>query len=181
MITTIKRYALLAASLYLAACSSVSVVTDYDKSAVFQNYKTYSLVPSDDQMPLAPSVEAAFQNTLRTQLGARSLVEVSENADLHIVRRLSTKEKLSVHQSSMSYGAPYRYGHYGSWTGAPAGYTDVSQYTQGTLVLDFVDAKTQKLVFRGTGSATVDKPETNAEHMKEVVEKIVQDYPVQAH
>lgn len=62
--------------------------------------------------------------------------------------------------------------------GAPGGYTDGSQYTEGTLILGFVDAKTQKLVFRGVGSATVDKPETNAERVKEVVEKIVQDYPI---
>ena len=34
-------------------------------------------------------------------------------------------------------------------------YTDVTQYHEGTLVLDFVDAHTKKLVFRGVGTAVV--------------------------
>ncbi len=55
--------------------------------------------------------------------------------------------------------------------------TDVSQYTEGTLILDFVDAKTQKLVFRGTGNATVSDPQTNAASIKEVVEKIIKEFP----
>jgi len=72
---------------------------------------------------------------------------------------------------------PYGYGYYGMWAGAPRTYTDVSQYTEGTLILDFVDAKTKKLVFRGIGTGTVSDPETNAERIKEAVEKIVNDFP----
>lgn len=173
MITTIKPYAILVASLFLAACSSVQVVTDYDRAASFDRYKTYSLEPSDAPIPMAPSVEAALRDSLRTQLDARGIIEVSENADLHVVRHVSTKQKTTVHQSP---GVPYRYGRYGAWTGASA-YTDVSQYTEGTLILDFVDSKTQKLIFRGIATGTVGKPETNAERIREAVEKIVQDYP----
>lgn len=72
---------------------------------------------------------------------------------------------------------PYGYGRYGMWAGAPRTYTDISQYTEGTLTLDFVDTKTQKLVFRGIGTGTVSDPETNAERIKEAVEKIVQNFP----
>ncbi|MBU2571760.1 MAG: DUF4136 domain-containing protein [Gammaproteobacteria bacterium] len=123
---------------------------------------------------MAPSVEAALRDSLRTQLYARGIIEVSENADLHVVRHVSTKQKVTVHQSP---GVPYRYGRYGAWAGASYGYTDVSQYTEGTLILDFVDAKTQKLVFRGAITGTVGKPETNAERIREGVEKFIQNYP----
>jgi len=174
MIKIFNRYAIVAACVYLIACSSVNVVTDYDHSASFDRYKTYSLVPSTDQLPLSPSGEGALRDSLRTHLGSRGLTEVSENADIHVVRHVSTKEKVTVHQSP---GVPYPYGRYGMWAGAPSMYTDVTQYTEGTLILDFVDAKTQKLVFRGTITGTVGKPETNAERIREGVEKIVQDYP----
>jgi hypothetical protein len=40
-----------------------------------------------------------------------------------------------------------------------------------------VDAKTKKLVFRGTGTGTVSDPQTNAERIREAVEKIVKDFP----
>jgi len=32
---------------------------------------------------------------------------------------------------------------------------DVMQYTEGTLILDFVDRRTHKLVFRGVGQGVV--------------------------
>ena len=48
------------------------------------------------------------------------------------------------------YVFPVRYRAYGYWDRVrmPA---DVMQYTEGTLILDFVDRRTHKLVFRGVG------------------------------
>ncbi|MCD2449878.1 DUF4136 domain-containing protein [Methylicorpusculum oleiharenae] len=178
--STLLQLCLLAAlGLSLSACSSVTVTTDYDHSTSFDHYRTYTLAPSTDQVGLSPSSEAALRDTLQTQLAARSISEVNEKADLHVVRHISTQEKLVVHQATdLSYTSlPYRYGRYGMWSGAPPMYTDVSQYTVGTLILDFVDAKSQKLVFRGIATGTVSDPETNAERIREAVEKIVQNYP----
>lgn len=170
---------LLVAVLFLAACSTVSVTTDFDHSTSFSQYHTYSLTPDTEKIGLLPSSEAALREALRTNLARHGVSETSGNADLHVVTHVSTKEKLVVHHSSdwpydsMAYG----YGRYGMWAGAPRTYTDISQYTEGTLILDFVDAKTQKLVFRGIGTGTVSDPKTNAARIKEAVEKIVQDFP----
>ena len=163
MLTSIRGYLLAVGVFVLPACSTVSVTTDFDRSASFAQDHSYILDPSLAKIGLSPSSETALRE------------ETTENADLHIVRHISAQEKLMVHQSSA--GVPYRYGRYGMWTGAPYYYTDVSQYTEGTLILDFVDAKTQKLVFRGVGTGTVSDPETNADRIKQAVEKIVQGYP----
>ena len=72
---------------------------------------------------------------------------------------------------------PYSYGRYGMWYGAPVTYTDVNTYGEGTLILDFVDAHTKKLVFRGVGKAVVGGPESNAGKIREAVAKIVAAYP----
>jgi hypothetical protein len=53
----------------------------------------------------------------------------------------------------------------------------VNQYKEGTLILDFVDARTKKLVFRGVGTAVVGGPESNAAKIQEAVSKIVAAYP----
>ena len=180
MFKSLYRYAIAATSLFLTtACSTVSVTTDYDHSAFFAQYRSYSLVPSTEEIPLSPSSEAAFREALSTNLSKHGLSEIAENADLHVIRHVWTKEKLAVYQSAdWGYaGVPYGYGRYGMWSGAPRYYTDVSQYTEGTLMLDFVDAKTQKLVFRGIATGTVSDPETNAKRIREAVEKIVQDFP----
>jgi hypothetical protein len=178
MFTSPRGY-LLAAVLFLTACSTVSVTTDFDHLAPFSQYRSYVLVPGNEKIRLSPSSEAALRDALRANLARHGISETSENADLHVVRHVSTKEKLAIHQSSdWGYGSmPYGYGYYGMWAGAPRTYTDVSQYTEGTLILDFVDAKTQKLVFRGIGTGTVSDPETNADRIKEAVEEIVEEFP----
>jgi len=179
MFTKSARCMLFAFDLLLAACSTVSVTTDYDHSASFEHYRTYTLAPSTENITLSPSSEAALRDALRVNLAARNITEVPEDADLHVVRHISTKEKLAVYQTNdWNYrGMPYGYGRYGAWANAPSTYTDISQYTEGTLILDFVDAKTHKLVFRGTGTGIVSDPQTNAERIREAVEKIVQQIP----
>lgn len=174
MQTQLRRFLLAGTVLVLAACSSVSVTTDFDPSSSFAQYLSYTLAQSDEPIGLSPSSEAALTETLHNQLVARGVEEVLENADLRIVRHITTQDKIRINQSST--GGVYRYGRYGMWAGGPQ-YTDVSQYTEGTLILDFVDVKTNQLVFRGIASGTVGDPESNAAKIKEAVEKIVAAYP----
>lgn len=183
-ITFSKLFALIAACA-LAACSTVTVTTDYDHAAPFGKYKTYSLAPPAKGQTLSPTSEAALRDSLRTQLAARGIAEAaSGKADLAVVRNVFVQEKVSVQQYTdwgYGYGGwPYRYGYYGMWAGAPTTYMDVSQYTQGTLVLDFVDTRTNKVVFRGKGTAVVSGPESNAAKISEAVTKIVAGLPVGA-
>lgn len=178
MITKPSKYLFVALNLFLAGCSTVSVTTDYDHSTPFEQYRTYTLAPSSEKISLSPSAEEALRDSLRVNLAAHNITEVAKDADLHVVSHISTKEKVVVYQGDVSYrGIPYAYGSYGYWSMDPLTAPDVSQYTEGTLILDFVDAKTQKLVFRGVGTDTVSDPETNAERIREAVEKIVQKFP----
>jgi hypothetical protein len=174
MFALLQRFTLYAAILALSACSAVTVTTDYDPSTAFDKYHTYALKQAKEELTLSPSSEKAFQDALRNNLAAHGIREVSDNADLYVLRHVSTKEKTVVYQS---YDYGYGFGRYGAWTGAPRNYTDVSQYTEGTLIIDFVDAKTQKLVFRGIGTGTVGDPETNAQHISEAVQKIILAFP----
>jgi hypothetical protein len=167
----------------LAACSTVTVTTDHDPSASFAKYKTYTLAPGPHDQALSGTSEAALRSALRTQLAARGITEVNgRKADLDVVRHVFLEDKVSVRQYADwgydRYGQlPYRYGYYGMWASAPRTYTDVHQYTEGTLILDFVDAHTQKSVFRGTATATVGGTEGNARKIDEAVEKIVAQLP----
>lgn len=174
MFTQSFKCMLAALNLFLASCSTVSVTTDYDHAASFEQYRTYILAPASEKIALSPSSEQALLDSLRSNLAARNITEVSEGADLHVVRHVTTKERIVDWGHR---GVPYNYGRYGLWSRDPLTMPDVSQYTEGTLILDFVDAKTRKLVFRGIGTGTVSDPETNAERIREAVEKIVEKFP----
>jgi hypothetical protein len=168
----------------LAGCAStVRVTTDYDHSARFGKYGTYALTPPDRGETMSPTSEAALRDAVRAELASRGLTEAPANkADLDIVRHVFVQEKISVQQwTDWGYrymgGWPYSFGNYTMWPGAPMTYTDVSQYREGTLILDFVDAHTRQVVFRGVGKAVVTGPESNAAKIGEAVRKMVAEYP----
>jgi len=179
-----SKFILLLAAALFSSCSPVSVTTDYDRTVSFQKYKTYALAPARKGPPLSPSSESALRDTLRAEMAKKGLVEKSSGKpDIAIARHAFTQDKLAVHEyTDWGYSVgntwPYRYGNYGAWAGAPRTYVDVSQYTQGTLILDFVDTKTNKLVFRGTGTALVGTTQSNAKKITEAVTQIVADFPL---
>ncbi len=174
---------LVAASLFSSCETPVTVATDYDRAAHFGGYRTYALTPPTQGQTMSPTSEAALHDAVRAALNGRGLTEApAQKADLDIVRQVFVQQKTSMEQwTHWGYGYhgswPYGYGHYGMWSGAPVSYIDVQQYAEGTLILDFVDAHTKKLVFRGIGKAVVEGPEANAGKIREAVDKMVAGYP----
>jgi hypothetical protein len=187
MKSTAAKFSALIAACALTACSTVTVTTDYDRSASFGKYKTYTIAPAPRGQSLSPASEAALREALQTELAARGITEsTTGKGDLAIVRHVFTEDKVSVQQYTdwgYSHGVgyartwPYAYGTYGTWSGAPQAYTDVSNYTEGTLILDVVDTHTRKLVFRGTGTAVVGGPESNAGKIRDAVKKMAAALP----
>jgi len=179
-------YLIFAAALvcFFSACeTAVTVTTDYDHAAHFGKYRSYALAPARRGQTMSATSEAALSEAVRAELNSRGLTEApGQKADLDIVRQVFMQGKVSVQEwTDWGYGYhggwPYGYGYYGMWHGAPTSYIDVQQYAEGTLILDFVDARTKKLVFRGTGRAVVEGPESNAGKIREAVHKIVAGYP----
>jgi hypothetical protein len=124
-----------------------------------------------------------LRSALREHLGARGIREVTmdQQPQLAVVPHTQLQQKYSVQQyTQWGYGPgvwPYNGGYYGMWAGAPTTNNTISSYTEGTLILDFVDTSTRKLVFRGIGTGTVGSSESNAEKIREAVQKIVAKLP----
>ena len=167
------------------AGTAVSVTTDRDPAAQFGRYKTYTLAPPKKGETLAAVSEAALRDSLRAEMAKRGLTEVSgRNADLYVARHVFIQERLAVQQYTdwgYGYGGgwPYAFGYYGMWPSAPVTYTDVKQFGEGTLILDFIDARSKKTVFRGVGRAVVGGASENAGKIREAVAQIVAAYPAQ--
>jgi uncharacterized protein DUF4136 len=153
----------------LAACTSVTVKTDYDHSVSFGKYHTYTL--DTTLSGLGPTNNAVLQQALRSSLAARGLRETGANASLYVVAAVTTKEKLNM---VPGYGMTVsRVGAYRTW----AMNADVQQYTEGTLIVDFVDVRTKKLVFRGLAQAAVGSQGANERAIQDAVTKIVAQFP----
>ncbi len=172
----------LTAILLLAGCSSVTVTNDYDHEYNFTQAKTFQWA-TEAQNIISPDIASAtFQNQLNekrfkdavnSQLVARGMNRDTTAPELYVAYHTGTQQKTQV----TNYG--YGYG-YGRWGG---GNYDVSTYTQGTIILDFIDAKTKTLVWRSVASGAMSSnpdPSKAGQIISDVVGQMLKDFPPKA-
>jgi hypothetical protein len=68
----------------------------------------------------------------------------------------------------------------GAWGYGWAGYPDLYTYTQGTLIVDFIDPHTNQVFWRGTATGVVQNPNNpDAQKLNDAVAKLIDRYPTQ--
>lgn len=176
----LARFAVAFAALALSACSTVTVTTDYDRTAAFGTYRTYTIAPGPDGVPLPEYCEIVLRKSVRFELAARGIVEAAEgkSADLAIVWDVFMAGRKSAQERADPEGnLAYAYGGYSYWTGMPANLANSTKYPEGTLLLDVVDMKTHTLVFRGSATSVAMGPERSAPRIERAVKKMVAALP----
>lgn len=178
--------------LLLTACSGVKVVTDYDKSIDFSQYKTfeyYGWAEESDKI-LNRFDKERIESSFGEEFKKRGLEYVEENGDMVVVLFIVVEKKTQKTANTTSMGGAYGGGgYYGGYYGYGPGYgwgtgystTTISEYDYnvGTLVVDVFDAKEQKLIWEGIGTKTVDEnPQTREKKIPKTVASIMLQYPV---
>ena len=166
---------LAAVSLGVTSCSPFQVKSDYAATANFANYKTYLL--RTDDLKLNDIDKDRVLNELSKQLQAKALT-AAQNPDLIVNVKVTHKK---VQDITTSYGGGFGWGRpYGWGGGFGMGNTWTNNYNSGTIILDMIDAKTQKLVWQGIGSGlSVDSPKSKQRQIPEIVAEIMANYPPQ--
>jgi hypothetical protein len=163
------------AALILTACSSISVQQDYDPEYDFSKLKTFGFIPLSSEAGIDQLSADRLSNAIKTELLAKGYT-LSEQADFGIALLFSSKTKTNV----QSYGYGYGYGYYGRPGYGGTGHVDVTQYEEGTLVIDFVDMKENKLVWRGIGSGALSQSpsvEERTQRVNNAVNQILAQFP----
>lgn len=148
-----KAYAipLLASLALLAGCATgPQIYTSSDPEGNFTGYRTYNFAdPLGTDRPEYSSLLSQYLRTaVSRELAARGY-QRSDNPDLLVNFYTESKEKVqSTTTAGPGLGGFYgwRTGYYGVWGGYE---TRVTQYTEGTLVIDIVDARRSQLVWEG--------------------------------
>ena len=134
-------------------CSSVYKVRyDYDESADFSSLKTYNWLPFPEKKDVDEFAMKRIQDAVDMQLAAKGLQKVSDTPDF------------SVRMNPEIFNIVYTQ----------------YQYEQGRLILDFVDSKSNKLLWQGSAEVDIDfvrNPEQSRKMINEVVQKILEKYP----
>ncbi|SHG13424.1 DUF4136 domain-containing protein [Flavobacterium johnsoniae] len=181
--TNLRIIPILFLGLIYSCSPTVRVTTDYDHAANFGEYKTFAVYDLKAQQGQVNQLNAdRVTNAIRAEMIAKGFKE-SDNPDLKVnaVSILKNKTSVSADTNFYGYGGMYRpYGYWGG--GAMMGGANTTfntyDYVDGSLVIDIVSTKSQKLVWQGIGNAEIDsKPDNPEEFINNSIKKILAGFP----
>ncbi len=187
MKTIIKLLALVT---ILNACSGIKVTSDYDKSADFTKYKTYSFYKWEEESDkqLTRFDKERIENAVGNEMDIRGYKYVEGEADLTVSLFVVLEQKTSktAYTNHFGAGGPGYYG-YDDWDydvgwGWGMGHSTTTynetDYVDGTLVIDVFDMSNRKLIWQGVGAGTVDEdPGKRQKKMPSEIKQIFSSFP----
>lgn len=151
-------------ALALTACGGgIDVKTDYDPAAAqaMNSYKTYSWAHAKRDQTVstlnAQRIVDAVDNALKT----KGFQKVESGGDFQVAFIATTAAQTDYTTTNDYYG--YGWGRWYGGGGMSTSHTTAYNWTQGTLVLDIVDGKSNQMVYRSTATAEVDQDLAPAE------------------
>ena len=183
---TLWIVAALAALLVQGCATGAQVRVDFDPKTDFQALRSYAWAPAtaeEQQIKSRNSLtHERIQSAIDAHLAARGYKKVAEaQADFLVTHTVTVESRTQVNETRMSVG----YGRYGAHGGVGVGYgipvdTTVYQYKVGTLVIDVIDARQKRLVWRGSGERTLGEdqsPEKRTEVINATVNEVLNRFP----
>jgi len=156
---------------WATACQTFNVRSDWDESVAFDGLSSYAWLeppeaegadPFADNSLLRKRIRTAIEANL-TARGFRAAPDPAD-ADFLVTWGVVLDEKLRVNGGGSFYGG-YGYGRWPYGFGGGYGATDVRDYQEATLFIDFLDAESEEILWRGWGSGflpTRDRDRTRA-------------------
>jgi len=157
-------------------CSGTRVKQDYKDGFDFSRLKTFLWLEQPEKPfeyltnPIANrrQLDKQIKEAVNRELERRGYLRTFENPDFSVTYQLGVQDKIYSHDQS--YRTDYR--------------TDKSvklSYKEGTLVLDFVDARTSELLWRGSASRIISQEEPDLEDTQEkittAVKRMLESFP----
>jgi Domain of unknown function (DUF4136) len=168
----------LAIALLPAYAAAQKTTYDFDKTAPFASFRTYSMKPGT---PTGQElIDKRLVAAIETQLAAKGLVKNDEAPDVFVIYHMAfdKQQDISSYSSGPMYGG-YGYGWGGGW-GTTTTDVRVREILVGTLAIDMIDAKKKEVAWRGLGTKEINttaKPDKRDENINKAVEKIFKNYP----
>ena len=153
--------------------SAQQVKTDYDRSANFAQYKTYSWEHVKTQDAL--NVDR-IKSAVNTALAAKGLTQVDSGGEISVVAVEMTQNQQTLNTFYNGFGGGWGWRRFGGGLGEATTTTDT--YKVGTLVVDLFETGTKKLLWRGSSSDTLsNNSDKNIKNLDKGVEKMFKKFP----
>jgi hypothetical protein len=163
--------------LILFSCNPIFVHSDYEKDTDFSKYKTFAYFKNGiDKLEISTLDKKRILRSIDEQMLLKGFVK-AEQPDFLISIFTKAREDVNVNQFNNGWGMGMGWG----WGFNNFGFgnqMNVSTQVQSTLFIDFLDAKTNELIWQGEGENSLPKdPRERDETVKKIVTKILLQYP----
>jgi hypothetical protein len=179
--------AMTAVSLAVMACGpGIRVQTVAAPAASLRGLRTFRIMPVpehrngrplDANHPMLNNsiTNRAIRDAIVARLTRRGYVTADSTPDFQVAFYASARDRLDV--AYWDYGYPWRPGWWRGW-GLEWGGPTVTEYTEGTVIIDVVDGTTEELLWRGHGvSAVSDEPREYLKDLKQTIAAILDQFP----
>ena len=167
-------------ALVLTSCSTIKVTTDYDTQADFSKLKTFAFYkPGIDKADISDLDKKRVLRAIESELLAQGFTK-SENPAMLVSFFTKSRERVNVNQNNnMGFGWGWGMGWNPWMMGGMSNNVNVSQFTEGTLFIDFIDKQKKELVWQGigTGALKIENREKKEERIKLFVKEIISRFP----
>lgn len=157
--------------LVAGVAGAVEVHVDFDPTVDFSSFRMIGWLegtPADDE-ELERKIHASIEREL-IPLGIR---EVREDPDLFIVTHASMDMEKEIDVTQFDYWVEYE-----GWKSPMAVSEDSWSSTMGVLVVDLLDARTGRLIWRGIATGNVAKdPEKRGKKLDATMAKMFKGFP----
>jgi hypothetical protein len=160
--------------LFAIAAPAQQVKTDYDRSANFGQYKTYSWeqVKTKDALDID-----RIKNAVNATLAAKGWSQVETGGDVSVIAFEMTQNQQTLNTFYDGFGGGWGWRRFGGG-GFGEATTTTETYKVGTLLVDLYDAKSKQLLWRGSASDTLsNNSNKNIKNLDKGVEKMFKKFP----
>ncbi len=167
----------MAIAILAATASLAEVKTDYDRTAEFSRYKTYSWGKVHTQNPLLVD---RIKEAVASALAAKSWTEMESGGDVSIMAMEMTEDQRTLNTYYDNFGGGWGWRRWGGGFGNGFGTSTTTEetYKVGTLVVDLFDTNAKKLIWRGSASDTLsDKSDKNIKKLNSDVQRMFEHFP----
>ncbi|HSN16789.1 MAG TPA: DUF4136 domain-containing protein [Gammaproteobacteria bacterium] len=182
--TRILGLGLIGLSLLLAACAP-RIYTEQDQDAKLSGYHHFAWLsppagPVRDPILDSQILESRVHKAVSDDLRARGYDEVAPDAnpDFLVTYHTSAKQTLESTGPSFSFGFVDAFPHGFGAVGFPVG-PDVRTRSEGTLMLDVLDGRSKRLVWRGWTTELLNQDNYSDQSVQEAVKDIFDKFPAQ--
>lgn len=180
----IPRCAACVLSLFVVSCATLQVAVDYNPDFDFSSISTYAWLPHESP----PGTDLRINNALiddRVVAAVDARLEATGyhridagTPDVYVTWLGAIDRKLRVDTINNYYGSYWYRSRGCCWGGAQR--TFISEYEEGTLIIDVLNAVDRKLVWRGTGRdylRTMKSPEETTRNINAAIAGILAEFP----